>query len=193
MHFSYMMIKARCNVSVDPPVQRSKYTCFDKHTFGCMHYIMDIRDNYVKKSRKNSQQFESRVNDEPKQYELERQPEKVPAAVEAPTQGPPTSPLLALPNTQSIILDKLIHLRWIMMSRFDQMDERMFDLESTTNAIRAMVRDLHIAQPPPPTSQSLIIPLFVHDAKSSCQMILFCGYYVDIFLTFLKLLTFCIY
>ena len=32
MHLSNIMIRVGYNVSMDPPLQRSKYTCFDKHT-----------------------------------------------------------------------------------------------------------------------------------------------------------------
>ena len=78
------MIRARYNVLADPPFQRSKYTCFDKHTFERMHYVMDIHSNYVKKPRRNPKQPDPGVHDEPKQHEPERQPEKVPMA---PTQG----------------------------------------------------------------------------------------------------------
>ena len=79
-----------------------------------MHYVMDIHDNYVKKSGRAPEQLEPRVHDEP-----ERQLEEVPTALEAPAQGPPAPPLLILPDTQSVILDELIHLSQVMMSPFD--------------------------------------------------------------------------
>ena len=146
MHLSYIIIRAGCNVSVDP----LWYTYFDKHTFGRMHYVIDIHSNYVKKSRRNPKQPKPGVHDEPK-----RQPEKVPAApvaLEAPAQGSPAPSLLALSDTQSIILDELTHLRQMMMSRFDQMDRRITDLKSTTNAIWVIVDAFQAAQPPPPSS-----------------------------------------
>ena len=49
MHLSYLIGKVGCNVEVGPHLQQSKYTSFDKHTFGHMQYIMDAHDNYVKK------------------------------------------------------------------------------------------------------------------------------------------------
>ena len=36
MNLSYLIKWKRCNVEVDPPLQQSKYTLFDKHTFRCM-------------------------------------------------------------------------------------------------------------------------------------------------------------
>ena len=57
MHLSYIMVRAGCNLSADPPLQRSKYTSFDKHTFKRMHYVMDIHNNYVKKLGRNSEQL----------------------------------------------------------------------------------------------------------------------------------------
>ena len=112
-----------------------------------MHYVINIHSNYVKKSRRNPEQPEPGVHDEPK-----RQPEEVPAALEAPAPGSPAPPLLALSDTQSIILDELIHLRQMMMSRFDQMDRIITDLKSTTNAIWVIVDAFQAAQPPPPSS-----------------------------------------
>ena len=145
MHLSYNMIRAGCNVSMDPPFQRFKYTCFDKHTFGYMHCVMDIQDNYVKKPRRNPKKLEVGVHEKP-----ERQSEQVPVTLEAPAP-----PLVALPNIQFVILDKLIHLRQMMMSRFDQIDQRITNLESTTYAIRVTVDALQVAQLPPPSSQTL--------------------------------------
>ena len=83
------------------------------------------------------------MHDEPKEHESERQPEK------APAQGPPAPLLPAMPDTHSIILDKLINLRQMMVSQFNQMDQRIAELESTTNAIRVTMDVLQVAQPPP--------------------------------------------
>ena len=52
MHLSYLIQKMGCNVEIDPSFHQSKYTSFDKHTFGCMQYIEDAQGNYVKKSGK---------------------------------------------------------------------------------------------------------------------------------------------
>ena len=109
MHLSYIMIRAGCNVSVNPPLQRSKYTCFDKHMFGRMHYVINIRGNYVKKLGRNPKQLEPRVHNEPEHDESNRQLKEVPATLKEPAQGPPAPPLLALSDTQSVILDELIH------------------------------------------------------------------------------------
>ena len=49
MHLSYLIRRKRCNIDVDPLLQQSKYTSFDKNTFGRMQYIMDAQGNYVKK------------------------------------------------------------------------------------------------------------------------------------------------
>ena len=141
MYLSHIIRRERCDVTVDPPLLQSKYTCFDKHTLGHMHYVMDIYGNYVKNLRRAPKHFEPEVHDE-----LERQPE------EAPAQGPSAPPLLALPDTQSVILDELIHLRQIMMSHFDQMDRKISDLESTTDAILITIDALQAAQLPPPSS-----------------------------------------
>ena len=84
-----------------------------------MHYVMDIHVNYEKKSGRAQEQPELGVHDEPKQYESKRQPKAVFIASEAPAQGPPAPPLPTLPDTQSVILDELIHLRQMMMSRFN--------------------------------------------------------------------------
>ena len=111
MHLSHIIRRAGCDVTIDLPLLQSKYTCFDKHTLGRMYYVMDIYGNYVKKPRRALKQAESGVHDEP-----ERQLEETPATPEAPVQGPPAPPLLALSNTQSVILDDLIQLRQIMMS-----------------------------------------------------------------------------
>ena len=72
MHLSYIMVRAGYNLSADPPLQRSKYTCFDKHTFRRMHYVMDTHGNYVKKPRRNLKQPELGMCDELEQHELER-------------------------------------------------------------------------------------------------------------------------
>ena len=79
---------------------------------------------------------------------MNRQPKKVLTTPKAPAQGPPAPLVLALSDTQSIILDELIHLRQMMISRFDQMDQRIAELESTTNAIRVTMDVLQAAQPP---------------------------------------------
>ena len=67
---------------MDSPLQRSKYTCFDKYTLGRMHYVKDIHGNYVKKSKREPKQPELRIHDEPKQFELERQYQPKKALVE---------------------------------------------------------------------------------------------------------------
>ena len=87
IHISHIIQRAGCDVSVDLPLQRSKYMCFDKHTLGRVHYVKDMHDNYVKKSGRESEQPEPEVHDEPKQVEPERQhqPEEEPAELEAPT------------------------------------------------------------------------------------------------------------
>ena len=139
MHLSYIMIRAGCNVSVNPPFQRSKYTCFDKHMF--LHIV------HMSKSGRNPKQLKPGVHNEPEHDESNRQLKEVPATLKEPAQGPPAPPLLALPNTHSVILDELIHLRQMMMNRFDQIGWRIFDLESTSDAIYAMVEDLRVAQP----------------------------------------------
>ena len=61
---------------------------------GHMHYVMDIHNNYMKKPGKALGQPESGVHDEP-----ERQLEKALVALEAPAQGAPAPPLLALLDT----------------------------------------------------------------------------------------------
>ena len=58
MHLSYIIRGAGCNVEVDLPLQQSKYTSFDKHTFRHRQYIMDAHDNYVKKPGKVPKQPE---------------------------------------------------------------------------------------------------------------------------------------
>ena len=52
MHLSHIINSAGCDVTVDPLLLQSKYTYFDKHILGRMHYVKDIHDNYVKKPRK---------------------------------------------------------------------------------------------------------------------------------------------
>ena len=64
MHLSYFIRKVGCDVIVDPPLLQSKYTYFDKHTLGRMHYVMDIHDNYVKKLGRALEQPEPKVHDE---------------------------------------------------------------------------------------------------------------------------------
>ena len=61
---------------------------------------------------------------------------------------------LALPDTQSVILDELIHLKQMMISHFDQMDRKVSDLETTIDTmfdemqeIRVMVDSIQIARP----------------------------------------------
>ena len=67
MHLSYIIMKARCNVTVNPPLQLSKYTSFDKYTFRRMQYVMDTQRNYVKKLGRALEQPELEG-----QHELER-------------------------------------------------------------------------------------------------------------------------
>ena len=50
MYMSYLIRKTGYNVGVNPSLRQSKYTFFDKHTFGHMQYVMDAHNNYVKKS-----------------------------------------------------------------------------------------------------------------------------------------------
>ena len=77
---------------------------------------MDIHENYVKKLGRHLEYPELRVYDKPKHDGSKSQLDEVPIALGAPIQVPPTqgplvSPLLALLDTQSVILDELIHLR----------------------------------------------------------------------------------
>ena len=79
---------------------------------------------------------------EPKrQLEPKRQPEKAPEAQKTPTQDS-LPPPLALPDTQSVILDELIYLRQMMISHFDQMDKRINDLENTMDAMFDEVQEI---------------------------------------------------
>ena len=90
MHLSHIIRKEGCNVDVDPPLQQSKYTSFDKHTLRHMQYVMDAQDNYVKKPEKGPEQPELKRRDEPDgQHGSETQPE-APAVSKAPTQDPST-------------------------------------------------------------------------------------------------------
>ena len=162
MHLSHIIERAGCDVTIDPPLLQSKYTYFDKHTLGCMHYVMDIHNNYVKKP-KGLQSSLSREcmmcqNNSPRKCQLHQRP----------AHGPPALPLLALPDSQFVILDKLIHLRQMMMSHFDQMNWRIEDLKSTKDAIRVIVDALQATQSPPPSSQTLSRIFFKHEAMSSC-------------------------
>ena len=87
-------------------VSFSKYTCFDKHTFGQMHYVMDVHNNYVKKPEKVPEQSEPGVHVE---LEKQYQPEEVLAKLKAPIQDHPAPPPLAVLDTQFVILDELIY------------------------------------------------------------------------------------
>ena len=78
MHMSYLILRMRCNVEVDPSCHQSKFTTFNKHTFGRMQYVKDAQGNYVKKFGKEPEQ--------PKPKELTH---KVP---EPPAQDPPPLP-----------------------------------------------------------------------------------------------------
>ena len=106
---------------------------------------MDAYKNYMNKPGKELEQPEPKS-----QFELERQPapERQPdqalVVQKAPAQGPPAPPLLALPNTQSVILDKLNHLRQTMINHFDQIDRRISDLETTIEAIFDEVQEIQV-------------------------------------------------
>ena len=56
MLLSCLIRKKGCNVEVDPPLQHSKSTSFNKHTFGCTQYVMDTYGNNVKKLGKELEQ-----------------------------------------------------------------------------------------------------------------------------------------
>ena len=63
MHINHIIRNVGCNVIVDPLLQMSKYTSFDKNTFGQMHYVMDIHGNYVKKPGRAPKQHEHEWHD----------------------------------------------------------------------------------------------------------------------------------
>lgn len=50
---------------MDPPLQQSKYTTFDKHIFGSMQYIKDAEGNYVKKLSKEPKESMDDVTEPP--------------------------------------------------------------------------------------------------------------------------------
>ena len=97
-----------------------------------------MQDNYVKKPGRAQ---EPERHDEPKEAPAQ-DPSTTPGA---PAQGPPASPPLALLDTHSVILDKMIYLWQMMMSHFDQMDWRIVDLESTMDSIRVAVDAFQVA------------------------------------------------
>ena len=104
-----------------------------------MQYVMDAQGNYVKKPRRALEQPEPEREDEPeRQHGPEIQPKAPtpdPPTHDLPAQVPSIPPLLALSDTQSIILDELIHLRQMMLDHFDQIKRRLGDLETTIEAM----------------------------------------------------------
>ena len=118
-----------------------------------MHYVMDIHENYVKKPGRNPKQPKLGMHDEPN-----RQPNEMLAALETLAQGPLAPPLLALLDTQSVILDELIHLRQIMMSDLIRWTGGLLT-SSPLQMPSELVEDLRAAQPPPPAFLIVDVPL----------------------------------